>query len=210
MDPLQTLLDHMVSEIRQGKTEQGYTSLSLTLVGNMADGGRETIEFPMLVPITGQNYLGFGIMSDAARPPGEEYEERGPGPHVPMVLLYGWQAIPPDDDDVVYTITVKRVVTYKGYGGGGAGLVSVFHENGGETPLPHLVRHSPTGLGWGYAGSGPADLARSLLVHASGEEVSEAEYQAFKFEVVAKMPEEWVLPQHAVVTWHEQWKDGHG
>jgi len=33
-------------------------------------------------------------------------------------------------------------------------------------PLPHVVKHSSTGFSWGYGGSGPADLARSLLVHA--------------------------------------------
>ena len=37
-------------------------------------------------------------------------------------------------------------------------------------PLPHHVRHSPTGFSWGYSGSGPADLARCLLLHALGDE----------------------------------------
>jgi hypothetical protein len=30
-------------------------------------------------------------------------------------------------------------------------------------PLRHLVRHSPTGFEFGYAGSGPSDLARSIV-----------------------------------------------
>lgn len=30
-------------------------------------------------------------------------------------------------------------------------------------PLPHLVHHSPTGFEFGYGGSGPADLARSIV-----------------------------------------------
>jgi len=34
--------------------------------------------------------------------------------------------------------------------------------------LPHVVKHSPSGISWGYMGSGPADLARSLLMHALG------------------------------------------
>ena len=37
-------------------------------------------------------------------------------------------------------------------------------------PLPHHVKHSPTGFSWGYGGSGPADLARSLLIHALGDD----------------------------------------
>jgi hypothetical protein len=61
--------------------------------------------------------------------------------------------------------------TYKGYGSGSASggrLVTVIID-GEESPLPHIVRHSPTGMTWGYGGSGPADLALSLLVHALGD-----------------------------------------
>lgn len=35
--------------------------------------------------------------------------------------------------------------------------------------LPHHVKHSPTGFSWGYAGSGPAELARCLLIDALGD-----------------------------------------
>jgi hypothetical protein len=35
-------------------------------------------------------------------------------------------------------------------------------------PLPHLIRHSPAGMAWGYIGNGPRDLARSLLADALG------------------------------------------
>lgn len=38
------------------------------------------------------------------------------------------------------------------------------------TPLRHHVRHSPTGFSWGYGGSGPADLARCLLIDALGDD----------------------------------------
>ena len=34
---------------------------------------------------------------------------------------------------------------------------------GGSIPLKHIVRHSPDGFQWGYGGSGPADLALSIL-----------------------------------------------
>jgi Family of unknown function (DUF6166) len=36
--------------------------------------------------------------------------------------------------------------------------------------LEHLVLHSPSGLNWGYHGSGPCDTAFSLLVDALGED----------------------------------------
>jgi hypothetical protein len=32
-----------------------------------------------------------------------------------------------------------------------------------EADVLHLVQHSPTGFEWGYDGSGPADLALSIL-----------------------------------------------
>jgi uncharacterized protein DUF6166 len=35
--------------------------------------------------------------------------------------------------------------------------------------LTHHAKHSPDGFSWGYAGSGPADLARSLLIDALGD-----------------------------------------
>jgi hypothetical protein len=59
---------------------------------------------------------------------------------------------------------------YTGYGPGSPGgdhLVTVTR-GGVESPLRHVVRHSPTGFSWSYGGSGPADLALSLLVDALG------------------------------------------
>lgn len=62
-------------------------------------------------------------------------------------------------------------IVYRGYGNdnpAGGRLVTVIRD-GVESPLRHVVRHSPTGYTWGYAGSGPADLALSLLVDALGD-----------------------------------------
>lgn len=41
--------------------------------------------------------------------------------------------------------------------------------------VPHIVRHSPTGVNWGYGGSGPADAARSLILDALGDQGTCAE-----------------------------------
>ena len=42
--------------------------------------------------------------------------------------------------------------------------VSIRHSNGNVTFLKQrIVLHSPTGFGWGYGGSGPADLALNML-----------------------------------------------
>ena len=54
--------------------------------------------------------------------------------------------------------------------------------------LDHVVRHSPTGLEWGYAGSGPADLALSILARVAGMDDAERHHHAFLHEVVAHLP----------------------
>ena len=65
-------------------------------------------------------------------------------------------------------------------------------------PLPmrnDLVNHSPDGAEWGYAGSGPAQLALALLAHALADDaLALSLYQAFKAKVVVRLPEErWQL-----------------
>lgn len=47
-------------------------------------------------------------------------------------------------------------------------IIVHYPERGFRGPLRHVVRHSPAGMDWGYRGAGPADLARSLLIHALG------------------------------------------
>jgi hypothetical protein len=69
---------------------------------------------------------------------------------------------------------------------GGAATVIVIESNaaGRRYPLRHAVRHSPDGFQWGYGGSGPAELARCILLdfcrppvrcRACGSPESEAE-----------------------------------
>ena len=63
-------------------------------------------------------------------------------------------------------------VVYRGYGPdnpAGPRLVVIEDDDGVIGPLPHAELHSPDGFSWGYCGSAPADLARSLLIHALGE-----------------------------------------
>ena len=54
--------------------------------------------------------------------------------------------------------------------------------------VKHVVRHSPSGIEWGYHGSGPADLARSVLLAFTDEATAERLYQRFKAEIVALVP----------------------
>lgn len=58
----------------------------------------------------------------------------------------------------------------------------------GTRPLKHIVYHSPTGMEWGYGGSGPSDLARSILADFAGIKVADMFYQQFKWDFIAKQP----------------------
>jgi len=76
----------------------------------------------------------------------------------------------------------------------GVALIEVL-EDGAEVgrPLRHHIRHSPTGFEWGYAGSGPADTARCLLIDYLGHDVPATVYQRFKAIVVQGLPAQWEL-----------------
>lgn len=52
---------------------------------------------------------------------------------------------------------------------GGRVRASVLPEEGRIYPLKHLLRHSPDGFEYGYGGSGPSDLARSIVGDLLGE-----------------------------------------
>lgn len=77
-------------------------------------------------------------------------------------------------------------------------------EEDGECSLLHprhdLRNHSPTGLEWGYSGSGPAQLALALAADVLGDDDRAQDiYQRLKSKLVAGLPhEEWVLTEHRV------------
>jgi hypothetical protein len=94
-----------------------------------------------------------------------------------------------------------------------------------EYPLRHIVVHSPTGMSWGYGGSGPADLAVSILVDflgGTGPKIPRdcrglnpdgtrcahnyclalTMHQAFKWAFVAKWPRErWEIDEVEIGRW---------
>jgi len=72
--------------------------------------------------------------------------------------------------------------------------------------LRHIEIHSPDGFNWGYGGSGPADLAYAVLYDLYGKEFADKNYQRFKWDIIAKLPqgEPWKLTEHEI----EAWKDG--
>ena len=83
------------------------------------------------------------------------------------------------------------------YSGEPNGVVKVILPSGHLRSLRHVVLHSPTGFSWGYSGSGPADLALSILCDVLGERPTEKQiyhgrfkayphHQDFKREFVAQ------------------------
>jgi len=84
-----------------------------------------------------------------------------------------------------------------------------------------LVNHSPTGFEWGYAGSGPAQLALAILadtMHAMLADPEDADraalglYQRFKEDWIARLDrsrtgtgdDTWIIAQHQVADWYAQ------
>lgn len=74
----------------------------------------------------------------------------------------------------------------------------------GLNPRLDLRNHSPTGFSWGYAGSGPSQLALALLASVLGDEVALRHYRQFKFDVIAALPrdEPWQIPESAIRSWY--------
>ena len=90
------------------------------------------------------------------------------------------------------------------------GCLVVVLGNGAFHPLIHHVHHSPDGFEWGYAGSGPADLAIAILADAAPDLFNDDEeppirshfYQQFKHDVVSRLPREgWLIDRAGVLAW---------
>ena len=86
----------------------------------------------------------------------------------------------------------------------GTARIMVETEDGYRRPLRHVVYHSPTGLEWGYGGSGPADAALSILADYFMERTRKPDeigatrawrlHQPFKWAVVALLSRD--VPAH--------------
>jgi hypothetical protein len=99
----------------------------------------------------------------------------------------------------VETIVTADGFTMKLYHGRRTDLgCTVVVEDGDESrdldPRFNLRNHSPTGLEWGYSGSGPAQLAADVLGH---DERAQEAYQSLKFKLIAQLPHEgWTLTEN--------------
>lgn len=74
----------------------------------------------------------------------------------------------------------------------GAPVIVLWFGEGLLHRVQHNVKHSPTGFEWGYAGSGPADCARSMLLalqrYCDLPHVEQV-YQEFKWTFLFDLPE---------------------
>ena len=69
-----------------------------------------------------------------------------------------------------------------------------------------ITKHSPTGMEWGYAGSGPADFALHILSVFIVQEEAQKNglYQDFKWEFVTPLPQEGgTIPREKILNWTE-------
>ena len=102
---------------------------------------------------------------------------RNPSPAPEAAARPAGRSSPHNDPVALYQ--VRRVW-------GGSVIALVVHVSGFATPLPHQVHHSPDGYELGYGGSGPADLARSIIGHYLNDpNPSPALYQDFKLRFLA-------------------------
>jgi hypothetical protein len=72
-------------------------------------------------------------------------------------------------------------------------------------PSQGVWNHSPDGFNWGYAGSGPAQLALALLLKAGlSPQRAVRLHQEFKFAVIARLPQDSFAIEFDVADWVER------
>ena len=74
-------------------------------------------------------------------------------------------------------------------------------------PSQKVRNHSPDGFAWGYAGSGPAQLALAILLRETNDpEEAQDHYQRFKFELIATLDadQDWTMTGAYVRHWLEE------
>lgn len=89
---------------------------------------------------------------------------------------------------------------------------TITEKNGERVTFPltyyasqQIYNHSPDGFNWGYAGSGPAQLALGLLYDATKDKVIVLKhYQEFKHIFVAKFKDSWEISWIEIVDWLDE------
>lgn len=116
--------------------------------------------------------------------------------------LFSRQEIPPRSwDRGALVLPDHRQRVYSGHLLKTGPVVTVGYPCGHHLQLPHISYHSPSGMAWGYMGSGPSDLARSILFDYAGQAVADCFYMEFKEDFVADFPDRWTLDSQTVRAW---------
>jgi len=103
----------------------------------------------------------------------------------------------------------KGDVSYTGsHPSGAAGPSEVYRidPDGTRTAIAwrlDLVNHSPSGLSWGYGGSGPAQCALAILADflVNNDELAVRLHQDFKQRFVARFGDRWILTGRSIRKW---------
>jgi hypothetical protein len=113
-------------------------------------------------------------------------------------LEYRWGEPPrrefrPEPRNPVIRIIFARLATDLPLGDptdpGGEAVIEIERRTGRRERLrQRIVRHSPTGLEFGYSGSGPADCAANILALILPLKEAWRLHQEFKFAFVARLP----------------------
>ena len=89
----------------------------------------------------------------------------------------------------------------------GGQTVTRHEADGNDVPLDpkrsqKIWNHSPDGFQWGYGGSGPAQLALAILLDVTNDEGrSVGLHQQFKWDIIAQLPDSFVLTVDDINTW---------
>ncbi len=90
---------------------------------------------------------------------------------------------------------------YRGYTdqaqAGPEAAILVYAEDRPAYKLRHMIVHSPSGMAWGYGGSGPADLGLSILADHLGEADAIPAHQRYNHDIAREIQRTraWMLHQ---------------
>lgn len=118
------------------------------------------------------------------------------------------QDLVPVFNEIVVGTSGRGKSYIKEYKGVPDGVVTVDDE--ALNPHRDIANHSPTGFGWGYLGSGCAQLALAIMVSEYGTDLNKhpVPYQRFKAEVLANIPGDkaFKLNSIQIKNWVEDWQ----
>lgn len=82
-------------------------------------------------------------------------------------------------------------------------VLVLVEQDGVARPLAHAVRHNPDRFDYGYDGSAPADLARSILADHLGYAPKWRVYRAFLYQFIVPLDRSapWAITEAEISAW---------